>query len=397
MKQFWREHLEQEPALQPHLERLARKFIRTGSAPKSFTFTLGSDQPAIRRALEFIFAGGRWTDGKLIVKLPQRLCTHHALQALADHLAIAPEVESATDGNAARTTALLRQKLLHPSCAGLLDALAQSDDLVRFFRHQTQAETTLDGLLRAVEQLQDNHAAITLSQLGADALHDSKALRSGVRRKLLVTLLATLAEAEDDEAAQVLARFGVIDNPYTTQVLLYGPLAYTDEGGRVWDWPAQLHGIGLAVALTWEQVQGMRSIQPLAPVDGVITSENAASFHRLVDAHSPAICIYTAGYPNSAVMRVLALLAQAGLQARHWGDSDLDGLRIAECVSRVIPMQLYVQDAATCTDRLIPLTAVQQQRARTFLTAHPEFPLRDQLIFTLQHGWLEQEQSVSEF
>ena len=54
----WREQLEREPEIRPHLERLARKFIRTGVAPKSFTFNLGPSQPAVRRALEFLFGGG---------------------------------------------------------------------------------------------------------------------------------------------------------------------------------------------------------------------------------------------------------------------------------------------------------------------------------------------------
>jgi hypothetical protein len=393
MTSFWREHLEREPDLGPHLALLAQKFIRTGAVPKSFTFHPGPGQPAIRRALEFLFGGGRWADGKLVVQLPERLRTAEALQGLADHLGVAPAAAPEGSGEAALATALLRQKLLHPGCARLLDVLGRSDDLARLFRGQSRAEALLDGLLRAVERLRDNRAAITLSQLGADALQDSKALRSGALRKLLVVLLVIEAEAEDDDPAQVLARFGVIDNPYTTLALLYGPVAYSDGDGRLWDWPTQLHGAGQAAALTWEQVQGMRAIHLLSSVTGVITSENAAPFHRLVEQRSPAVCVYTGGYPNSAVMRVLRLLAEAGLRARHWGDTDLDGLRIAECVSRAIPVELDVEDGATCAGRLIPLDDVQRIRAAAFLAAHPDFVYRDALAATLRHGWLEQEQS----
>ncbi len=92
-------------------------------------------------------------------------------------------------------------------------------------------------------------------------------------------------------------------------------------------------------------------------------------------------------------MRVLRLLAEAGLRARHWGDTDLDGLRIAECVSRAIPVELDVQDGATCVGRLIPLDDVRRKRAAAFLAAHPDFLYRDALAATLHHGWLEQEQS----
>lgn len=184
MTSLWRQHLEREPGLGPHLERLARKFIRTGAVPKSFTFNPGPGQPAVRRALEFLFGGGRWADGKLVVQLPERLRTTEALQALADHLGVAPAAAPDGSGEAVPATALLRQKLLHPGCAWLLDAFGRSDDLARLFRVQPQSEALLDGLLRAVEQLRDNRAAITLSQLGADALQDSKALRSGALRSL---------------------------------------------------------------------------------------------------------------------------------------------------------------------------------------------------------------------
>jgi len=387
----WREQLEREPEIRPHLERLARKFIRTGVAPKSFTFNLGPSQPAVRRALEFLFGGGRWMDGKLVVQLPERQRAVDALQALADHLGVVSAAEMDGRGEAVPAKVLLRQKLLHPGCGRLLDVLGQSEDLARLFRSRTQAEGLLDGLLRAVERLRDNHAAITLSQLGADALQDSKALRAGALRKLLVAMLALEAEAEDDDPAQVLGRFGVIDNPYTTLALLYGPVAYGDADGRVWDWPARLHGAGQAAALTWEQVQGMRAFHLLSPVQNVITSENAAPFHRLVEQRPPSVCVYTGGYPNSAVMRVLRLLAEAGLRARHWGDTDLDGLRIAECVARAIPVELAVQDAVRRADRLIPLDEVRRRRAEAYLAAHPEFPFRDALACTLRHGWLEQE------
>ena len=393
MISFWREHLMREPGLKPHLERLARKCIRTGATPKTFTFNLGPGQAHVHRALEFLFGGGRRTGDKLVVQLPQRLRTTDALWALADLLSVVPTDARDTNGESALATALLRQKLLHPGCAALLDAVRESDDLARLFRRQAQAEAALDGLLRAVERLRDNRSPITLSQLGADALQDSKALRAGALRNLLVTLLAALDETEDDDPAQVLARFGVIDNPYTTLALLYGPVAYVDASGRVWDWPTHLHAAGQAAALTWAQVQEMRAIHLTSPVSGVITSENAAPFHQLVERREPAICIYTEGYPNSAVMHVLSLLAQAGLHARHWGDTDLDGSRIAACLARAIPMDRVREDEVVFTGRPIPLDDAQRKRAETYLIAHPDFIYRDALAETLRHGWREQEQS----
>jgi hypothetical protein len=376
---------------------LARKFVRTRVVPKSIN--LGSvPEHNVRRALEFLFGGGNRKDGKFVVQLPERLRSAEVLQALADRLGIVAEPQSDKTDKTALTTALLRQGLIHPEYAPLLETLRSTDDLTRLFRNQANAEDRLAGLLRAVQTLESNQTTITLSQLGATALNDSKALRSGPLRKLLVTMLSTLAEIEDEDPAKVLARFGVIDNPYTTLALLYGPVVYKNVNGHEWNWPEQLHAAGQAAALTWEQVQGMRVLRPTSPVAGIITSENAAPFHRLVETRSPSICVYTEGYPNAAVTRVLALLAQSGLRARHWGDTDLDGLRIAECVSRVIPTELHCQDHGTLDtlkDRLIPLTDPQRTRATAYLASHPDFPFRSTLTYSLQHGWLEQEQTTT--
>ena len=399
MDTFWQEHLEREPGIAPYLEVLARKFVRSGAIPKSITLGADPEAPGVRRALAFLFGGSDRKDGKLVVRLPERLRTTEALQALADRLGIAAEPDAGEDCATAKATAVLRQGLHYPQYAEMLNGLRNAEELTRLFQNHADAEKRLQGLLRAVAKLEANRTAITLSQLGAEALNDSKALRSGALLKLLVTMLAWVADDEGDTPERVLSRFCVVDNPYTTLALLYGPVAYADASGRVWDWPAQLHADGKAVALTWAQVQGMEKLYPVAPVQGVITSENAAPFHHLVESRASSVCVYTEGYPNAAVMRVLELLAQSGLHARHWGDTDLDGLRIAEYVSRVIPVELHISPHGffeTFKDRLIPLTEIQLSRATAYLAAHSEFRFRDALLDTLQHGWLEQEQTCGQ-
>ncbi|MEI6212182.1 MAG: DUF2399 domain-containing protein [bacterium] len=399
MNAFWQEHLEREPRIAPYLAVLARKFVRSGTIPKSITLGVDPEDPGVRRALAFLFGGGDRKDGTLVVRLPERLRTAEALQALADRLGIAAEPDAGADCAAAQATAVLRQGLNYPQYAEMLNGLRNAEELTRLFQNHADAEKRLQGVLRAVAKLEANRSAITLSQLGAEALNDSKALRTGALRKLLVRMLAWVADAAGEPPERVLARFGVVDNPYTTLALLYGPVAYADASGRVWDWPAQLHADGKAVALTWAQVQGMQKLYPVAPVEGVITSENAAPFHHLVESRSSSVCVYTEGYPNAAVMRVLELLAQSGLRARHGGDTDLDGLRIAEYVSRGIPVELRISPrgrAEIFRDRLIPLTDAQRRRATAYLAAHPEFRFRDALVDTLQHGWLEQEQTCGQ-
>ena len=398
MSTSWNEYLDREPGIAPYLEVLAQKFVRTGNIPRSIT--LGDDPgvPGVRRALEFIFDGCDRKGDRLVVRLPERLRTAESMQALADCLGLAAEAEAGDACAAARATAVMRQGLNYPQYAEMLRRLKDAGELTHLFQKHADAEERLQGVLRAVVRLESNRSAITLSQLGAEALNDSKSLRSGALLKLLVTMLSWGVDVAGESPERVLARFGVVDNPYTTLALLYGPMAYEDASGRVWDWPAQLHATGKAVALTWAQVQGMQKLYPVAPVEGVITSENAAPFHHLVESRASSVCIYTEGYPNAAVLRVLERLAQAGLRARHWGDTDLDGLRIAEQVSRVIPVELHLSPprmAGAFQERLKPLTAAQRSRATAYLAAHPEFRFHDALVHTLQHGWLEQEQTCA--
>jgi hypothetical protein len=390
MDAFWQDHLAHEPGLAPYLTVLARKFLRSGVIPQIVTLGAVPAQPQLRHALDFIFGGSDGTRGKVVVRLPERLRTEASLRALVACLGLAPEPDERAVVAAVVTTAIMRLGLQYPQYVALLQSPQMAEAWTRLFRQQAEAARLLLGLLRALAILEANRGAITLSQLGADALQDSKALRSGALLKLLITMLAWRAEAEEATPAQLLARFGVIGNPYTTLVLVYGPIAYEDTQGRVWDWPAQLHAAGQVAALTWEQVQAIRQMQLTGPVAGVITSENAAPFHRLVEARAPAVCVYTEGYPNMAVSRVLAHLAAAGLVARHWGDHDLDGLRIAACVARVIPVELYAAGVPE-SGALRPLTAPQRVRAQAYLDTHPDFPFRAALADTLQHGWVEQE------
>jgi hypothetical protein len=393
---FWQDHLSSEPGIRPYLTALARKAVRAGVMPRTATLGAVPAEPRVHRKLEFVFVGCAIRDGRIVVRLPERLRTPESLAALAACVGVAAPAP-APDLRGPLNTAVMRQGLLFPALAPVLGALAGEGELASLFRDEPSPETTLNGLLRAVAFLQANRSAITLSQLGAQALNDSKALRTGALRALLTRALARLADAVDDAPESVLARYGVVENPYTTTVLLYGPMIYEDAAGRTWDWPAQLHAAGQAAALTWEQVCRIRAIRFASPVDGVITSENAAPFHHLVETRSDALCIYTAGYPGAAVMRVLSLLS--GLQAWHWGDTDLDGLRIAEWVSRAIPLELHRQDTATLDsyrDRLIPLTAAQRARAESYLAAHPDFRFRTTLEYTLASGWLEQEQMCLE-
>ena len=107
--------------------------------------------------------------------------------------------------------------------------------------------------------------------------------------------------------------------------------------------------------------------------------------------------IYTAGFPNSAVKRFVSLLS-GNLNFLHWGDTDPEGLAIAAILNELKPLQLYRCDIETCrrqNKNLIKLTENKIKRAHKMLEFE-SFPFSEELKFTLQNGWLEQEAWIAE-
>lgn len=172
---------------------------------------------------------------------------------------------------------------------------------------------------------------------------------------------------------------------------LFGPLAYV-KGGERFDWVAQLHARGETATLSWDNLHGIDAL--VLPADTpVITCENETPFNALIREGFPALYIYTAGYPNTAVTRLLHLLpAETAIQ--HWGDTDLDGLRIAAMLHQIRPVRLWRCDLAEVQRHLTDLRLLKpapQEKAERYLAQHLDFPFKDELVFTLAHGWLEQE------
>ncbi len=125
----------------------------------------------------------------------------------------------------------------------------------------------------------------------------------------------------------------------------------------------------------------------------MITSENAAPFARYVAAGRPAL--YTEGYPNYFVQRLLRALGEMGVTAEHAGDADFDGFRIATREARCLPVGRVVASEIVRNPGGIvgiPLTEAQQTRARRFLTAFPQMPYAEEVSIMLNNGcWYEQE------
>ena len=302
-------------------------------------------------------------------------------------------------------TMLARLRLRFPALAPVHEELVRRCD----YWHQRVETAGVDAVHRLLEQglcvvnyLELHHAEpVTLSDLGARVCGDSKALRNGELPTLAGNFLALLDEpgsTPDTVARETAWRHrNVVNNPSAIKATIFGPLLYW-KGGRQFDWIARLWECGEAATLSWGNVAGIercefRTAAGLPP-PAVVTCENETPFCHLVRQREPGIHIYTEGYPNAVVLELLRLLRPLELPAKHWGDSDLDGLRIADILNRVYPLTLWrcdlpeLQRLESC---LKPLAPKSTDTAAKFLHNHPDFPFATELSHTLKHGWLEQE------
>ncbi|MEI7903505.1 MAG: Wadjet anti-phage system protein JetD domain-containing protein [bacterium] len=394
---FWQEKLERCPAVRPWLLRAAKHVVAHEALPATLTLGEIPQNKAVRQTLDTLFGGCREERGRLKVRLDEPLRERALWLPLVELLGLTPAPKAAEPIDVLFAQTLRRLKVLHPDNSAFIDTLRRSEQLRRFFKTVPTAPDDLVSLFDVLVSLRTTPAGITLSELGAKCFNDSKALRNGTRRQQLEHLLRLQAGGTDDDAITLFNACGIIENPYTTHVVVYAPFAYRTHEGEWLDWPHRLWLRGEAAILSWKTVRALTAIRFDKPCHTLVTSENAAPFHRLVETHRTAL--YTEGYPNAAVKTLLRHFAQTGLTCLHWGDTDLDGYRIAEQVARNIPTRMYAPPASAghLREHLLPLSSEQHQRAEQFLRATADFPYLAELRQTLSHGWLEQEQTIDLF
>lgn len=389
--EYWKEQIEKTPEIRPWLERLARLAVKGSLLPAEVTLGEVPKERRVRDALINLFGRTcREAQGRLKVRLDESHRDPVRWAPLAKVLGIHAETSPSDAAREAHCTSVFRKLLLqYPSETSLIEAAKNDDVVQRFVRFNTESLDALFALFDAIHFLRTNRSSITLSELGARVFNDSKALRSGPFRQQLEQLLGLDSDMPEATSSERLGFYNIIDNPYTTHVVVFAPFAYYTTEGTWLEWPTQLFQHGEAAILSWEAVQTIKAIRLTASCSTLVTSENAAPFHRLVEQKTPAL--YTEGYPNLAVKTLLRHFAEAGLTARHWGDTDLDGYRIADHVARHIPVALYADTSHTPVS-FIPLDDKQRVRLESFITRHPDFPYLQQLRHTLLNGWIEQEQ-----
>ncbi|MDP8237496.1 MAG: DUF2399 domain-containing protein [Candidatus Hatepunaea meridiana] len=309
-----------------------------------------------------------------------------------DNILTAPDLRKITD----------RGRLLFSdlnSCWQAIDNKPEEYIRLMCSKKVDKAQDELFTIAETVRWLRSDHNPIGLMDLSARFFNDSKLLKT---RNSLVKLLQDWlillrngdADASDNEnlSESVLAEYGVFENVTSSKVTLFGPLKYIKRG-KIHDWPASLSEIGESATLSWDNLRDIEQII-LPENSAVVSCENETPFNQLIREHYTGLIIYTAGYPNTAVQLLFQLLADSTVKIQHWGDSDLDGLIIASILHKISPLILWrcnIDELYKQQDRLLRLTASQKARTETYLANHTDFPFLDELQFTLQFGWLEQE------
>lgn len=162
--------------------------------------------------------------------------------------------------------------------------------------------------------------------------------------------------------------------------------------GTYFDFPLQLYRKGLVCQLPAETVLRIARIDWRGEEQEIATSENAAPLLRFIAEGKPVL--YTEGYPNYAVSKMMELLSRQDIVAEHWGDADLDGLRIAEKVCASMPgSRVVAERILNSPDGLtgIPLTEAQRFRLEKHIELNPNCPYNNLLKRILCGFWYEQE------
>ena len=219
------------------------------------------------------------------------------------------------------------------------------------FRHH--GPDRLYALLAALIALPANRL-ITHSDLGAQLLNDSKALRHGALREWLDRVAAALG-------------LPLVQTPHTTVAIFALP--------------------GCApCARTLAELLA----KPLSPACRRIEShENAAPFHAAATPTAPedALILYTAGMPNAAVCALLRALPQT-LPYVHYGDTDRAGIRIAQTLFSAHPGTFASPPPGTPTQ---PLPPAQRHPAQTALQSASGFAKTALEALLDRNAWHEEE------
>ena len=244
-----------------------------------------------------------------------------------------------------------------------------------------------------------NDKIINFSELGAKELKDSKAIREGTELfNLVYGLLLHYLQSNELKnvflnAKDLFEYYNVISNATAIKVTLFGPFIYYKNGIK-FDFIKKLWEIGESAILSMDNLKNIDSIEIDEGFE-LLTCENESPFNLLIRENKKFALIFTSGFPNSAVKKILELLKDKKKKVLHWGDSDFNGLYIASIINNIIPVNLWRCDLETLKRKKRKLIRIEDSeklyRMEQFVIKNQDFPFRNELLFTIKNGWLEQE------
>ena len=311
-----------------------------------------------------------------------------ALETELDHFLRSFEKVQIPDDEPARQS--LRQGDWSPESRRWLDRILP---LTRSLGAAETAEVT--AVLKSLELIRSGTGPWHASVLGARTGVASKFFRPGMpgRRRLADALLFLKGDTDFSDPARdaILEEAGVLGSDTAYTVLVAGGL--TLDG---LDFVSRLAEKNQAIPLTLQNLVHPR-LDP--SVEGLLTIENEAPFLAAMaeGLHRRWVLVATGGFPNRAVVSLLKSVIPQTASWRHWGDTDLAGLRIARTLADRVGktptfFRCTADDVRRWRDRLIPLDPGDKKSLALHLRAHPDALGADVLRTVLQEGgWLEQE------
>ena len=153
---------------------------------------------------------------------------------------------------------LERLRLAFPDLAEIIQFLAEDSSAIGrmlITKGEDWISTTFFQVAETVQFVLANNEPITVSELGARFFSDSKALRQGELRAMVVQWLRLFSPdcemLEKDE--YVWARYNLLNDRLTVNCVIYGPVIY-EKDGKVFDWIYRLYEQGEAATIGWSNI-----------------------------------------------------------------------------------------------------------------------------------------------
>ena len=388
------------------LEKVARRYALKGRLQGTLKLGQALDRDEIAQLHNFfaispIHVNARNEIRLVFAKLLESGSEAQWLEKMGAALGRPFEPQNADNGDEKTKKLLSRLRLAFPGLNELIDAIEEEQaPLKRMLvtKGEEAANACCFQTAAAVQFVLQNTVPITVSELGARFFHDSKVLRQGELRALFLLWLRFVSVDNEmlEKDEDLLASYHVQSNRLTVDAVLYGPVIY-EKNGKIFDWIDTLYRQGEPATIGWSNIHNIDKMYFRDAENGppeLICCENEAPFSKLMRQKTLQCLLFTSGFPGSAVQKIYSLLAPQAAACYHWGDSDPAGLRIAAIMHSIYRLQLYRCDLQTLERHkafLIPLTQKQKDICLHLLVSTPDFPFAEELLFTLENGWLEQE------